>query len=129
MSERVRMQRLMLGLSQSALADGLGLTFQQVQKYEKGSNRLSASRLQRTAQILQVTPEFFFDGARGQSNGHDNAPALPYVAEFLATSNGIKLTRAFTRLPDAKLRRSIVALVEQIADSDGLDDRPCLYVS
>src|SRR5450755_1490499 len=64
---RVRMRRLMLKMSQSDLADGLGLTFQQVQKYEKGTNRIGASRLQHISQILQVPVPFFFDRAPGQS--------------------------------------------------------------
>jgi transcriptional regulator with XRE-family HTH domain len=110
---RVRMRRMMLGMSQEALGGALGLTFQQVQKYEKGVNRVSASRLQHISQILQVPVPFLFEGAPGGAGG---APGVPtYVNEFLATSDGVALTKAFTRIGDAKLRRLIVHLVEDCA--------------
>jgi transcriptional regulator with XRE-family HTH domain len=111
---RVRMRRMMLGMSQEALGGALGLTFQQVQKYEKGVNRVSASRLQHMSQILQVPVPFFFEGAPG---GAEGAPGVPtYVNEFLATSDGVALTKAFTRIGDVKLRRLIVHLVEDCAE-------------
>ena len=119
--QRVRMRRLMLGLSQTKLADALGLTFQQVQKYEKGANRISASRLQGIFQILQVPVFFFFDGAPHEPGQHDapnGAPSPQYVSDYLATPDGLHLTKAFMQIPDAKLRRAIVNLVEQIADSE-----------
>jgi transcriptional regulator with XRE-family HTH domain len=110
---RVRMRRMMLGLTQEGLGDALGLTFQQVQKYEKGKNRISASRLQHISQILQVPVPFFFEGAPG---GADGAPAPPsYVNEFLATSDGVALVKAFARIKDKKLRRLIVEVVEDCA--------------
>jgi transcriptional regulator with XRE-family HTH domain len=111
------MQRMMLGMSQEKLAEGIGLTFQQVQKYEKGTNRISASRLQHIAHILGVSVTYFFDGAPGlpgASNGAGTAPSPAYVTDFLATSNGLALTRAFMRIEDVTLRRSIVRLVEEI---------------
>jgi transcriptional regulator with XRE-family HTH domain len=114
---RVRMQRMMLGMSQEKLADGIGLTFQQVQKYEKGTNRISASRLQHIAHILGVPVTYFFDGAPGLpgvAQGTGPAPSPAYVTDFLATSNGLALTRAFMRIDDVLLRRSIVRLVEEI---------------
>jgi transcriptional regulator with XRE-family HTH domain len=116
--KRVRMRRKMLGMSQGKLGDALGLTFQQVQKYEKGTNRVGASRLQHIASILQVSIPFFFEGAPtlpGQASGLDEAPSPAYVSDFLATSDGLSLTKAFMRISDAKLRRRIVDLVEQIA--------------
>jgi transcriptional regulator with XRE-family HTH domain len=116
--KRVRMRRLMLGLSQTELGDALGLTFQQVQKYEKGANRISASRLQRISQILQVPVFFFFDRAPHEPGQHDapnGAPSPQYVSDYLATPDGLHLTKAFMQIPDPKLRRSIVNLVEQIA--------------
>ncbi|MDI3469406.1 MAG: Transcriptional regulator, Xre family [Pseudolabrys sp.] len=120
---RVRMRRMMLGMSQEKLGDSLGLTFQQVQKYEKGTNRIGASRLQHISGILQVPVSFFFEGApRGeghQGGGMSEAPSPAYVSDFLATSDGLSLTKAFMRIKDAKLRRRIVDLVEQIA---GIDD-------
>ena len=117
---RVRMRRMMLGMSQEKLGDSLGLTFQQVQKYEKGTNRIGASRLQQISQILQVPVSFFFEGApsaqtHGRHDGMNEAPSPAYVSDFLATSDGLALTKAFMRIDDSKLRRRIVDLVEQIA--------------
>ena len=118
---RVRTRRLMLDMSQTALGDALGLTFQQVQKYEKGTNRIGASRLQHISQILQVPVEFFFQGGpqfRGHHDPQTSAPSPQYVSDYLATKDGLQLTKAFMQIPDPKLRRSIVNLVEQIADSE-----------
>jgi transcriptional regulator with XRE-family HTH domain len=120
---RVRMRRMMLGMSQEKLGNNLGLTFQQVQKYEKGTNRIGASRLQQISQILQVPVSFFFEGAPTNANaprtdGINEAPSPAYVSDFLATSDGLALTKAFMRISDSKLRRRIVDLVEQIAVSD-----------
>ena len=115
---RVRMRRIMLGMSQGKLGDAFDLTFQQVQKYEKGTNRISASRLQQMSNILQVPVPFFFEGAPhvpGQHKGTDEAPSPAYVSDFLATTDGLALTKAFMQIKDAKLRRSIVNLVEDIA--------------
>ena len=111
---RVRMRRLMLGISQEKLGDALGLTFQQVQKYENGKNRISASRLQHISQILQVPVPFFFEGAPGGTEGATGVPS--YINEFLATSDGLALTKAFMRIENAKLRRLIVHLVEDCAE-------------
>jgi transcriptional regulator with XRE-family HTH domain len=117
---RVRMRRMMLSMSQEKLGDALGLTFQQVQKYEKGTNRIGASRLQQIAHILQVPVSFFFEGAPNvggahHSGGMSEAPSPAYVSDFLATSDGLSLTKAFMRIKSSKLRRRIVDLVEQIA--------------
>ena len=117
---RVRMRRMMLSMSQEKLGDALGLTFQQVQKYEKGANRIGASRLQAIAHILQVPVSFFFEGAPAVAGllpgGMAEAPSPAYISDFLATSDGLSLTKAFMRIKDAKLRRRIVDLVEQIAE-------------
>jgi transcriptional regulator with XRE-family HTH domain len=120
---RVRMRRMMLGMSQEKLGDALGLTFQQVQKYEKGTNRIGASRVQQISQILQVPVSFFFEGAPTvhsgtRQEGVADAPSPAYISDFLATSDGLALTKAFMRIGDSKLRRRIVDLVEQIAGSD-----------
>jgi len=120
---RVRMRRMMLGMSQEKLGNNLGLTFQQVQKYEKGTNRIGASRLQQISHILQVPVSFFFEGAPAVStsprtDGLNEAPSPAYVSDFLATSDGLALTKAFMRISDSKLRRRIVDLVEQIAVCD-----------
>jgi transcriptional regulator with XRE-family HTH domain len=115
---RVRMRRMMLAMSQEKLGDALGLTFQQVQKYEKGANRIGASRLQQISHILQVPVEFFFEGApnlHGSGTVMKDAPSASYVSDFLATSEGLSLTKAFTRIKEPKLRRRIVDLVEEIA--------------
>src|SRR5262249_31023980 len=123
---RVRMRRIMLGMSQEKLGEALGLTFQQTQKYEKSTNRVSASRIKQISDSLQVAVSFLFEGARSGSAGPESltdgaSPA--YVSDFLATSEGLALTRAFTRIPDPKLRRSIVDLVEQIATREGTEHR------
>jgi transcriptional regulator with XRE-family HTH domain len=119
---RVRMRRMMLAMSQEKLGDALGLTFQQVQKYEKGTNRIGASRLQQISHILQVPVAFFFEGAPnlhgGSSDGMKEAPSPAYVSDFLATSEGLSLTKAFMRIQEPKLRRRIVDLVEEIAGED-----------
>lgn len=118
---RVRMRRMMLSMSQEKLGDALGLTFQQVQKYEKGTNRIGASRLQQISHILQVPVAFFFEGAPspfGQSDGMREAPSPAYVSDFLATSEGLALTKAFMRIKQPKLRRRIVDLVKEIAGED-----------
>jgi transcriptional regulator with XRE-family HTH domain len=118
---RLRMRRLMLGMSQTHIADALGVTFQQVQKYEKGTNRVSASRLQHLSQILQVPVPFFFEGAPAVSGIPQAAkgttaaaPSPVYVTDFLATSDGLDLVKAFMCIEDAKVRRAIVLLVEEI---------------
>ncbi|PYF01459.1 Xre family transcriptional regulator [Rhodopseudomonas faecalis] len=124
---RVRMRRIMLGMSQEKLGEALGLTFQQVQKYEKGTNRVGASRIQQIAEILQVPVSFLFEGSPGSNakgEGFGEAASPAYVSDFLATSEGLALTRAFTRISDSKLRRSIVDLVEQIAEREaGAQDK------
>jgi transcriptional regulator with XRE-family HTH domain len=112
---RVRMRRMMLGMSQEKLGDALELSFQQVQKYERGTNRMGSSRLQQIVNTLQVPVTFFFEGAPGQSKLDGSAPSPAYVSDFLATSDGLVLTKAFMQIKNAKLRRSIVNLVEKIA--------------
>ena len=94
-----------------------GLTFQQVQKYEKGANRIGASRLHQMSRILQVPIPFFFEGAPtlpGASAAKDSAPSPSYVSDFLATSDGLALTKAFMRIKAPKLQRCIVLLVQEI---------------
>jgi transcriptional regulator with XRE-family HTH domain len=110
---RVRMRRMMLGMSQTKLGDAIGLTFQQVQKYERGTNRIGASRLQQIAHILQVPVSFFFEGLPLPTETPSEEGTL--IDDFLATSDGLSLTKYFMRIKDPKLRRCIVHLVEQIA--------------
>ncbi len=119
---RVRMRRIMLGMSQEKLGEALGLTFQQIQKYEKGTNRIGASRVQQIGKVLQVPVSYFFEGGPTGSmtppEGMSEAPSPTYLSDFLATSEGLALTRAFIRITDPKLRRSIVDLVEQMASRE-----------
>jgi transcriptional regulator with XRE-family HTH domain len=117
--KRVRMRRLMVKMTQEKLAAQLGLTFQQVQKYEKGVNRVSASRLREMSHVLQVPVQFFFDGLPETKGGiakDRQEPAQKFVYDFLASSDGIALARAFTRLKSPKLRRRIVQLVKEFVD-------------
>src|SRR5579863_7523643 len=111
---RLRMRRVLVGMSQEKLGDALNITFQQIQKYEKGANRIGASRLQELARILQVPPSFFFDGApSGQTPGSGFAEpdAGAYVVDFLSTSEGLQLNRAFALIRDPLVRRRILDLV------------------
>jgi transcriptional regulator with XRE-family HTH domain len=116
---RVRMRRMLAGVSQEKLGEALGLTFQQVQKYEKGSNRISASRLQQIAQMLEVPVAFFFEGAptgAAPEGGFADMAATSYVSDFLATSEGVQLTKAFVRIRNPRVRRRVVELVEALAE-------------
>jgi transcriptional regulator with XRE-family HTH domain len=117
---RVRMRRLMLNLSQTALANALGVTFQQIQKYENGANRISASRLQQIAEFLQVPIPFFFEGLpdRSKTPTADDVVYRRNLTKFLATSDGLSLTKAFMQIESRNLRRAIVHLVEGLANSD-----------
>lgn len=116
---RVRMRRIMLGLSQEKLAEALGVTFQQVQKYEKGTNRIGASRLQEISKSLQAPPAYFFEGAPTGGGptiaGFSEDPATAYVTDFLSTAEGLQLNRAFARIKDPKVRRRVVDLVISLA--------------
>jgi transcriptional regulator with XRE-family HTH domain len=117
---RVRMRRLIVRMSQEKLGEALGITFQQVQKYEKGTNRIGASRLQQIAEVLRVPIEFFFEGVpHVTSQGVVASAVAPgYVADFLSTSEGVQLTRAFMRVPDPKVRRQLISLVKAMADDE-----------
>jgi transcriptional regulator with XRE-family HTH domain len=117
---RMRARRLVLDMSQTKLGQALGLTFQQIQKYEKGANRVGASRLQQIAHTLQVPVSFFFDGAPATSRDRPervDAPSPAYVADFVASVDGIALIKAFAKIKDAKLRRRIVDLVDRLSDA------------
>ena len=120
---RVRMRRMMLEMSQTELGNDIGLTFQQVQKYEKGTNRIGAGRLHEISRILQVPISFFFEGSPREPGAHrsesDGAPLPTYVTDFLATSDGLALTKAFMQIKDANLRRRIVSLVQEITGERG----------
>jgi transcriptional regulator with XRE-family HTH domain len=116
---RVRMRRVMLGMSQEKIGDALGLTFQQVQKYEKGANRMGSSRLQQAADILGVAVPFFFEGATGGTFRPDRStPSPAYIDDFVTTSDGLRLAKAFMRVPKPAVRHHIVALVKEIAGGE-----------
>ena len=118
---RVRMRRLMLAMSQEKLAAALSLTFQQVQKYERGANRISASRLQQLSHILQVPVTFFFEGAPNASAPHGSngsALSMAQIDDFVSNPDGLRLIGAFMRIDNAALRRRIVMLVQEIAGDD-----------
>ncbi len=118
------MRRMLLGMSQEKLGENLGLTFQQVQKYEKGVNRIGASRLFDLAKVLGVTVQFFYDeapvGTRSgtQTIGFAERPSDSYVIEFLGSREGLELNKAFARITDPKVRKSIVDLVKGLAGED-----------
>ena len=116
---RVRMRRKVL--AQQKLGAALGLTFQQVQKYEKGATRISASRLQQISHILQVPVEFFFEGAPNASAPHGSNKSELWMAQiddFVSNPDGLRLIGAFMRIDNAALRRRIVMLVQEIAGDD-----------
>jgi transcriptional regulator with XRE-family HTH domain len=119
---RVRMRRLMLGLSQGKLADQVELTFQQVQKYEKGTNRIGAGRLYQLSLILDVPVSFFFEGAprpAGLPPRRRDAPSPHYLTDFLATAHGQALVNAFMRIKRTAVRRNIVRFLEAVAGECG----------
>ena len=113
---RIRMQRMISGLSQTALGKAVGVTFQQVQKYEKGVNRVGASRLQQIANVLKVRPDFFFAETSAKAVGNAGSKEIANIEGFISSRDGIALSKAFINITDTKIRRSIVALVEQIAE-------------
>ncbi|MDR3375392.1 MAG: helix-turn-helix transcriptional regulator [Ancalomicrobiaceae bacterium] len=120
---RVRLRRMMLGMSQEKLGEHLGITFQQIQKYEKGTNRIGASRLQAIARVLSVPPAFFFEDAPGVvpvagNQGFDEPQSASYVVDFLSSSEGLTLNKCFVRIKDAKIRKKIVDLVRSIAGEE-----------
>lgn len=115
---RIRLRRLALDWSQTKLGEALDVTFQQVQKYEKGINRMGASRLQRAAEVMGVTVSYFFEGAPSMPQGANNdgaALSSDEMLQFLATEEGMALNRAFLRVPDMQVRRKIVALTKSLA--------------
>lgn len=118
---RVRMRRMLLGMSQEKLGEQLGLTFQQIQKYEKGVNRIGASRLYDMATVLGVPVQFFYEDAPGKSanqpeaEGFAETPDESYVIEFLSSRDGLELNKAFVKIEDQRLRRTVIDLVRSLA--------------
>lgn len=113
----------MTNMSQEKLGEHLGITFQQIQKYEKGTNRIGASRLQSISNVLQVPVSFFFDGAPGhagnEGSGGFEEHSSSYMVEFLSSPEGLQLNKSFAKIQDAKVRRRIADLVRTLAgDAD-----------
>lgn len=119
---RVRLRRTMSGMSQEKLGEALGITFQQIQKYEKGANRIGASRLQHIASVLSTPISFFFEDAPGSENangeGFAETNSTNYVVDFLSSSDGLQLNRAFVKIEDPKVRRKLVELAKALAKDD-----------
>ena len=117
---RIRLRRNMLGMSQEKLGENLGITFQQIQKYEKGTNRVGASRLQAIASILEVPVAFFFEDAPGgpAADGLSEESQTTYVVDFLSSTEGLRLNRAFVRISDPKVRAKIIDLVQTLAKDE-----------
>jgi transcriptional regulator with XRE-family HTH domain len=116
---RLRMRRLLVGMSQEKLGEALGITFQQVQKYEKGTNRISASRLQHASKVLAVPVEYFYEGGPQldtEQAGFAEAEAPGYVSDFLMTNEGVQLVKAFLRIKDAAVRRRLVSLIGALGE-------------
>ena len=119
---RVRLRRMLLGMSQERLGESMGLTFQQVQKYEKGVNRIGASRLYQISKILDVPVQFFFEeapqiGDGSPARGMAEADSEAFILEFLNSREGLELNRAFVKIGDAKVRKSVVDLVRALSAS------------
>jgi transcriptional regulator with XRE-family HTH domain len=110
----------MLGLSQERLGEKLGITFQQIQKYEKGTNRVGASRLQAMATALEVPVSYFFPDAAPSAQGTGlQEEGAAFMMDFMSTSEGLELSRAFTRIRNTKVRRKIVELARALAEDHG----------
>ena len=124
---RVRMRRVLLGMSQEKLGEALSLTFQQVQKYEKGTNRIGASRLSQISKTLGVQVAFFFEGAPADSSFDDTTSLMigfaegeqaSYISDIMSTPDGLQLARAFSRIKDPKRRRMVITMANTLADED-----------
>jgi transcriptional regulator with XRE-family HTH domain len=121
---KLRMRRVILGMSQSKLGELLGVTFQQVQKYEKGTNRISANRLRQASEALRVSIDYFYEGAPAPTAvaGGFAEPTASFDVSFLSTTEGLQLNRAFARIEDPKVRRKIVDLVVSLAPPEEDDE-------
>lgn len=113
---RVRIRRMLIGMSQERLGDTLGLTFQQIQKYEKGVNRIGAGRLFEIARILGVPIDYFYDGVA--ATHEELAEQTPPVMEFVSSGEGLQLSLAFMKIRDSKVRKRVLDLVKSLAEED-----------
>jgi transcriptional regulator with XRE-family HTH domain len=116
---RIRLRRVWLDMTQVALGAAIGVSFQQIQKYEKGTNRVSASRLQELANALDVKPSYFFEGLPDETkSGEKNLDLPPEVVEFLSSEEGLEIIRALTRIGDLKVRNRIAMLIKSLGEYD-----------
>jgi transcriptional regulator with XRE-family HTH domain len=117
---RVRLRRMLIGMSQEKLGELLGLTFQQVQKYEKGVNRIGAGRLFEISRILGVPIDYFYEGVSGHGGlaGFADSEAAPPVMEFIASGDGLQLSLSFMRIKDPKVKKRVLDLVKSLADDE-----------
>lgn len=118
---RVRLRRQMMEMSQEKLGEELGVTFQQVQKYERGANRIGAGRLWHLARVLEVPVSFFYDGVSSSAQrptDFADGDQTPVVNDFLQSADGVALAQAFSKITDPKVRRRVLELVRSLADSD-----------
>jgi transcriptional regulator with XRE-family HTH domain len=126
---RVRLRRMLIGMSQERLGELLDLTFQQVQKYEKGTNRIGASRLYQISRFLGVNVQFFYEDLAEEAFTRSVAPGFaetneaPSIMEFLSSAEGLDLNRSYARIPDPKLRRRILELVRCLAQDPSASGR------
>ncbi|WP_439392384.1 helix-turn-helix domain-containing protein [Bradyrhizobium sp. PMVTL-01] len=114
---RIRMRRMQLGLTQEKLADALGVSFQQVQKYEKGTNRVGGSRMAEIARLLDVDVGFFYQGAPGADTSKLAGAEFSLMDEFMASREGLMIARAFVRIPNAKVRATIAASIAALSEA------------
>jgi transcriptional regulator with XRE-family HTH domain len=119
---RVRLRRMLIGMSQEKLGEMLGLTFQQVQKYEKGVNRIGAGRLFQVAHILGVPIDYFYEGVNGMTGDMpgftEPGGASPPVMEFLSSGEGLQLSLAFMKIRDPKVRKRVLDLVKSLSNGE-----------
>jgi transcriptional regulator with XRE-family HTH domain len=126
---RVRLRRMVIGMSQEKLGEKMSLTFQQIQKYEKGTNRIGASRLFQLSQILDVPVQFFFEDAQAllasrgitPNAGFAESKTEAFLLGFLNSRDGLELNRAFVKMTDPKVRKRVVELVRALSDDVAIE--------
>jgi len=120
---RIRLRRKTMKMSQEQLGDQLGITFQQVQKYERGTNRVGASRLWKISQVLQVPIQYFYDGLKdGISDDISDNTQSPIIYDFINSSDGIALATAVTQINNRAVRRQILELARSLAEQENVED-------
>ncbi|MBM6596617.1 helix-turn-helix domain-containing protein [Microvirga sp. BT291] len=112
---RIRARRTLIGMSQEKLGEALGLTFQQVQKYEKGTNRVGSGRLQEIGDILGVQVTYFFEGQDGERKTKEGSPIVQEIEEFLSQKDSIELLSAFNAISNADMRRALINMARASA--------------